>query len=259
MGGNQQGQIPTDVYLSFVRSLYGNRMTLRAGMISHVTTCALIFFKVQDPVYLAFGGIIFALWIIRAASMRRFDSVEFTDHDRDLIKKWEWRYIAGSGLVTLMLGLMNCYAFLVSHDTFAQLAALSVTIGTMVSVVGRNFGSKTNVDIISLAACLPIMIGMFLAGSIYTAILGVLVIPLIVTTRAMANGVREFLYENVLSRREIALIADRFNAALNNMPHGLFMLDENSRIVVANRKAAELLSVGDREMLSNHRLDAVLR
>ncbi|MDA4847187.1 putative bifunctional diguanylate cyclase/phosphodiesterase [Hoeflea poritis] len=259
MGGRQHEQIPTDVYLSFVRSLYGNRMTLRAGMISHVLTCGLIYFKVQDPVYLAFGGIIFALWFIRAMSMRWFDKVEFADTDRDLISKWEWRYIAGSGLVTLTLGLMNGYAFLVSQDTFAQLAALSVTIGTMVSVVGRNFGSKTNVDIISLAACLPIMIGLLFAGSIYMAILGFMVIPLIVTTRAMANGVREFLYENVLSRREIAIIADRFNAALNNMPHGLFMLDEDGRIVVANKKAAELLSAPERDSLRNHSLMAVLR
>jgi len=52
MGGKQQGQIPTDVYLSFVRSLYGNRMTLRAGLFVQITPCLLVYFKVGDPVYL---------------------------------------------------------------------------------------------------------------------------------------------------------------------------------------------------------------
>ncbi len=259
MSGKNKEQIPTDVYLSFVRSLYENRMTLRAGMIAHVTTCVLIYFKVQDPFYLVCGGIIFSLWALRALSMRRFDSVEFSESDSKPIALWETRYIIGAGLVTLTLGVMTGYAYLVSNDTFAEIAATSITLGTMVSVVGRNFGSKINVDVITLAACLPILISLFLVGDIFKAILGLLVVPLIVTTRAMANGVRDFLYDNVMSHREITIIADRFDTALNNMPHGLFMLDRDCRIVVANKKAAQLLSVPKREALRNHTLGAVMR
>ncbi|MDF1776952.1 MAG: EAL domain-containing protein [Rhizobiaceae bacterium] len=259
MGDKARGQIPTDVYLSFVRSLYGNRMTLGAGMIAHMVICFLIFFKIMDPAYLVFGGVIFALWLVRVLLMNMFDKVEFSSDDRETIAHWEWRYIASTGLVTLTLGVMTGYAFLVSGDTFSEIAALSVTLGAMVSVVGRNFGSKINVDIVSLAACLPIMLSLLLVGDIYMAILALLIVPLVATTRSMANGVREFLYDNVMSHREIAIIADRFNTALNNMPHGLFMLDENNRIVVANKKAAELLSVPDRGSLRNHTLGAVLR
>lgn len=259
MSGKKQEQIPTDVYLSFVRSLYDNRMPLRAGMIAHVTTCVLIYFKVQDPFYLICGGIIFSLWVLRALSMRRFDTVEFSESDSAPIALWETRYIIGTGLVTLPLGVMTGYAYMVSNDTFAEIAATSITLGTMVSVVGRNFGSKINVDVITLAACLPILISLLLVGDIFKAILGLLVIPLIVTTRAMANGVRDFLYDNVMSHREIAVIAERFDTALNNMPHGLFMLDRDSRIIIANEKAAQLLSVPKPEALRNHTLGAVMR
>ncbi len=59
--------------------------------------------------------------------------------------------------------------------------------------------------------------------------------PFGLTTRSMANGVRDFLYKNVIASREmISLIADRFDTALNNMTHGLFMLDAENRILVAN-------------------------
>lgn len=259
MRGKAEEQIPTDVYLSFVRSLYGNRMTLRAGMVAHVTICMLIFIKVRDPAYIAFGCAIFTIWLGRLYSVRRFDKVVFSEDDRETIARWEWLYIAGTGLATLMLGAMNGYAFLVTRDVFAQTAVLSVTLSAMVSVVGRNFGSKTNVNVITLAAGLPIMVSLFLVGNIYMAVLALLIVPLIVTTRAMANGVREFLYDNVMSHREIAIIADRFNTALNNMPHGLFMLDSANRIVVANKKAAELLKVPSRDALRNHTLNAVLR
>jgi PAS domain-containing protein len=75
----------------------------------------------------------------------------------------------------------------------------------------------------------------------------------------MANGVREFLYENVIARREITSIADRFDTALNNMPHGLVMVDPENRIQVINRKACELLKIGDPERLKERDLGAVLR
>ena len=86
-----------------------------------------------------------------------------------------------------------------------------------------------------------------------------MIVPTVLTTRAMANGVREFLYDNVMSHREITIIADHFNAALSNMPHGLFMLDPAGRILVANKKAAELMKVTDRDALRNNTLQAVLR
>ena len=259
MGGKQHEQIPTDVYLSFVRSLYGNRMTLLAGMIAHVTVSALLFLKVKDPAYIAFGCAILVNWLARFYSMSLFDKVQFSTDDRPTIAWWERISIVGGGMTAFLLGAMCGYAFLVTRDTFAEIAVLSITLSLLVSVVGRNFGTKITVYVITLAACMPIMISLLLAGNIYMVVLAVLIIPLVATTISMANGVREFLYENVLSRREIAIIADRFNAALNNMPHGLFMLDENGRIVVANKKAAELLSAPDRDSLRNHSLMAVLR
>ncbi|WP_136660788.1 EAL domain-containing protein [Nitratireductor sp. XY-223] len=259
MGGKQHEQIPTDVYLSFVRSLYGNRMTLLAGMIAHVTVSALLFLKVKDPAYIAFGCAILVNWLARFYSMSLFDKVQFSTDDRQTIAWWERISIVGGGMTAFLLGAMCGYAFLVTRDTFAEIAVLSITLSLLVSVVGRNFGTKITVYVITLAACMPIMISLLLAGNIYMVVLAVLIIPLVATTISMANGVREFLYENVLSRREIAIIADRFNAALNNMPHGLFMLDENGRIVVANKKAAELLSAPDRDSLRNHSLMAVLR
>lgn len=259
MGGKEPQQIPADVYLSFVRSLYGNRMTLFAGMIAHVTVSLLVFFKLKDPVYLLFGCAIFANWLARAYSMTLFDKADVCAQDRVAIAWWERVSVTGAAMIAFLLGAMSGYAFLASQDTFAEIATLSITLSLLVSVVGRNFGTKITVHVVTVAACGPIMVSLLLTNNIYMMLLALLIIPLASTTISMANGVREFLYENVLSRREIAIIADRFNAALNNMPHGLFMLDENSRIVVANKKAAELLAAGTRDALSGHSLAAVLR
>jgi PAS domain-containing protein len=78
------------------------------------------------------------------------------------------------------------------------------------------------------------------------SLMAVLLLPLFLTTRSMANGVRDFLFNSVTAERQTAEIAERFDTALNNMSHGLFMLDGNGRIEVANRKAREFFHTNPR-------------
>ena len=254
-----QNGLPADVYLSFVSSLYGNRQTLFVGMLSHVITFSFVYAKTDDPFFLACSALVVLVWSLRAYGMRCFDRVDTAALDMDGIRTWENRYNLGAVGTTLVLGSACGYSLLVSQDSFAELACISVTLATMVSVVGRNYGSRRAVDYITLSACIPMVFGFLALQDFYHAVLAVLILPFILTTRMMANGVRAFLYENVLAARAIATIAGRFDTALNNMPHGLFMLDREQRILVANRRACELLHLGSQERLKDCHLDVVLR
>ncbi|MCF3643199.1 EAL domain-containing protein [Rhizobium sp. TRM95111] len=254
-----QGTLPTDVYLSFVSSLYGNRQTLFVGMISHVVTFSFVYAKTADRFFLVCSALVILIWSLRAHGMRRFDRVEKTSLDMAGIRYWENWYNRGAVATTTVLGSACGYSLTFSGDGFAELACIAVTLASMVSVVGRNYGSRRAVDYITLSACVPMVVGFLVLQDFYHAVLAVLILPFILTTRMMANGVRAFLYENVLATREITTIADRFDTALNNMPHGLFMLDADHRIVVANRRACELLHLGNQARLKDCHLDVVLR
>ena len=254
-----QNTLPADVYLSFVSSLYGNRQTLFVGMISHVVTFSFVYAKTADPFFLAWSALIVLIWSLRAQAMRRFDRADKAALGMAGIRYWENWYNVGAVSTTLTLGTACCYSLIVSRDSFAEIACISVTLATMVSVVGRNYGSPRAVNYMVFAACFPIVIGFLGLQDFYHAVLASLVLPFAMTTRTMANGVRTFLYENVLAARELATIADRFDTALNNMPHGLFMLDADQRILVANRRACELLHLGSQERLKDCHLDVVLR
>ncbi len=254
-----QSTLPTDVYLSFVSSLYGNRQTLFVGMISHVVTFAFVYAKTADPFFLACAAAIVLVWSLRATGMRRFDRVDQSRLDNDGIRYWENWYNTGAVGTTLVLGTASGYSLLISRDSFAELATISVTLATMVSVVGRNCGSRRAVDYMTFCACFPMVVGFLGLQDFYHAVLALLILPFSLTTRMMANGVRSFLEKAALATREITTIADRFDAALNNMPHGLLMLDADHRILVANRRACELLQLGDKERLKDCHLDVVLR
>lgn len=251
--------VPTDVYLSFVSSLFDNRSTLFTGMIVHMLTFVTVYVQTDASFYLALCGCLVLVFAFRLHSFFLFDREDKAALTREQIAAWERRYVLGGASTMAVLGIGSGYAMLAFEDTFAELACISVAMATMVSIVGRNYGSRLAVDLQTLACCAPMVIGSLLAQDIFKALLSLMLIPFWLTTRAMANGVREFLYENVIASREMAKIADRFDTALSNMTHGLLMLDPNNRIEVVNRKACELLNLGDRSRLTGCDLDVVLR
>ncbi|HTO29835.1 MAG TPA: EAL domain-containing protein [Pararhizobium sp.] len=259
MKSREQGALPIDVYLSFVSSLYDYRQTLLIGMLSHAVTFLLVLAKTGDFFYLVCTVVIALIWFVRLIGMRQFDRIDLAALDVEGIRRWESRYNFGAVCATITLGTACGYSILVSRDPFAEFACISVTLATMVSLVGRNYGSARAVVVMSLSACGPIILGLLGLMDGFMAILAVLMVPFILTTWSMAKGVRETLHKNVLAAREISTIAGRFDLALNNMPHGLFMLDADNRILVANRRACELLNLGDQERLKDCHLDAVLR
>lgn len=248
-----------DVRLSFVASLYQQRGTLFAGMIAHVVTTSAIYLRIDDPFYLYAGFGLFGIWLLRNIDMLTFDKLDKTNFKLADTLHWERRYVVGSLVSCSILGTVCGYALVFTQDAFAELASVSVTLASMISVVGRNFGSKLNVDMIVLAACLPIMGGLLMARDPYMSLMAVLLLPMFLTTRSMANGVRDFLFNSVTAERKTAEIAERFDTALNNMSHGLLMLDGDGRIEVANRKARESFHTNSQVNFTGHTLVAAIR
>ena len=66
------------------------------------------------------------------------------------------------------------------------------------------------------------------------------------TFRLLSQARREL---QEASRAEISLQRDRLHGAIENMPQGLYMLDSDGRIIVANRRLAQIYNLGDRSEL----------
>lgn len=196
---------------------------------------------------------------LRIHLFRLFDAADKNDLTRAGIAGWETRYVIGAAATAAILGIGSGYAILILQNSLAEFICVAVTMASMVSIVGRNYGSPRAVDLQILCCCVPIIVACLLLQQPYKAIASLMLIPFGLTTRAMANGMREFLYRNIIASREISLMADRFDTALNSMTHGLFMLDAQNRILVVNRKACELLNFADPQRLKDCEFDVVLR
>lgn len=259
MNKKRDNEMAADVQLSFVQSLYTKRSTLFIGMLSHTLVATLSFYNTNQIAFLIFALGIVSIWMLRMLDMNRFDAADPSGFSAEKTYKWERRYVFGAVSISLLLGIMTAYAFAFSGSVFAQLATVTVTFATLVAVVGRNFGSKVNVDMMVLAVCLPVLVGFVFSEDIYVRFLALLLLPVFLSTRSLANGVRDFLYDAVMAQKESSVLAGRLDGAINNMSHGLIMVNANNDIRVINQKAKLMLGIAQSIDLSDRPFAAVLR
>ncbi len=242
-----------------MRSLYGNRATLWFGMLAHVVACAVIYLKTGNNAFVVFAAVFTLIALARLFDMSRFDRVLRSDPSHFEISQWEFRYLFGASAVSTTLGALCFYSTYVIKDSFAELASLSVLLASSVSIVGRNYASRSAVIVLSVCCLVPVLAGFLLAGSTFHIIIGFLLIPYSLSNIQMASGLRDSLFAAVMGRRELAVVASRFDAALNNMPQGLIMFDGDGKLVVVNNKAVSLLRISPGTDLTGRSLQTVLR
>ena len=212
------------MYLSFVSSLSGNRTTLLAGVIVHVSTFLAVAGKTGSSVYVLLSAAFFLIFCARMAVFRVFDRVDREKLSHAEIERWERIQVAGAACTTAILGIGSGYAIFVVHDSFAELACISVTMATMVSVVGRNYGSRMAVDLQTFSCCLPMIIcGLMAMDFIAACSLS----SSFLFADHVVDGDGACASSSKERARAPAKLPDRrpFRPALNNMPHGLFMVD----------------------------------
>jgi PAS domain-containing protein len=242
-----------------MRSLYGNRTTLWFGLLAHVVACVVIYVKTVDWHFIGFAGLFAVVALGRLYDMRQFDRARLGHLTSADLDRWELRYLIGASLVCATLGMLCFFSIFVLRDPFAELASLTILLASVVSIVGRNYASAKAVVLMSICTLIPVLAGLVLAGTPFHIIIGLLLIPYFLSNIEMANGLREFLFAAVMGKRRLSIVAGRFDAALNNMPQGLLMLDGQQRIAVINNKAKAMLRIAEHTKLHGRRLEVLLR
>ncbi len=214
MWRGRKPDIPTDVRLSFLRSLYGNRTTLWIGLLAHVVACIVIGMKTGDHRYLIFAVVFAVIALGRLYDMHKFDQARLADLSHAGLDRWEIRYLVGASLVCLTLGMLCFFSSYVVHDSFAVFTSHTVLLASVVSIVGRNYPSARAVVLMSVCSLVPVLAGLILSGTPFHIVIGLLLIPYFLSNIQMANGLREFLFAAVMGKRRLSVVAGRFDAAL---------------------------------------------
>ncbi|TIN31355.1 MAG: EAL domain-containing protein [Mesorhizobium sp.] len=258
MGRTKTENIPADVYIQFVRSLFDNAHMLVIGGVCYWILGLMIYLRTNNPLFLAFSFGLLSICLFRYFGIRRFQKAGGVIADVQEAQRWERNYILKGSLQGLGLGALCFISIYVYPDPFAELAATSLAIATLVTVVGRNYGSPLMVRIFSVTFIGPAALALLLRMDAPSVILGLMIIPLTFVTINSADHVRDVLFSAVIGHKEARKLALRFDRALNTMSHGLVMLGPNGRVAVANAEAAHLMSLKSGDALLGRSIHGLL-
>jgi diguanylate cyclase (GGDEF)-like protein len=234
---------PAEIYISLVDSLFKDFRSLFVGSIAASITALVTAWKTGEPTLYLCSLSIAVVACLRALDVRAFDRQREQLTTVAEARRWESRYVAGAAAHVALLGMWCLLAFAQTTDPFVQIFSFSLTLAYMIGISGRNFASSRLVNAQIVCAGVPMTLALFIVGGAYYAIFAFVLAPFFATLKFISDRLRRVLLDAVIAGQDVSCLAARFDSALNNMPHGLCMFDAARRIVVANKRLAELLKV----------------
>lgn len=229
--------LPPVDYVSMIRSLYADRMSMLLGAYGSALAASVAALEAQSPELGCIAVLFIVVGFLRHLDMKAFDDVVLGDEDVQAALYWEGRATLGAAAIALIYGVWCLISFWVVDDAFAELTAASVSVSVLVGVSQRNFAIDRLMTIQVLLIAVPLCLGLLLVGNIYYALLTLLLLPFFLSLRKIAGNARNVLLRAVHGRTKASALAGQLDAALDTMAHGLLMLDRNHLIEVANDTA----------------------
>ncbi len=235
--------LPPEIYIPLVDSLYTEIRTLFLGSVAVSLAVLLSAWKTHDAVIGGLWVLLVVIAVVRAFDMAKYLRIKPTIKTAEQAAVWEWRYVAGAAAFMGLLGVWCLIVFFRTEDAFVRLISIAGTVAYMIGISGRNFGSARLVAVLILVDGIPVTLSLLVPLEIHYAFAAVLLGGFFISFKFISDRLRKTLLDAVVSAREIALLANRFDTALNNMPSGLCMFDSERRVVVINNRLIELLDL----------------
>jgi len=241
---DSEHNLPLGIYSSVVRSLFADQAALIVGAVSTLVAAVILYARTADEIHLVFAIALCLVAAKRVSDVKKYKKLQSEiSRSRKKLKHWEYKYLISGSIYSALLGFW-CFAVSArSSDDFALLMTISITLANFIGITGRNFGSEKVVTYQLISTAIPLVLGSFLFGSIYHILLGAFLVPFIFGIKLMAHRLREILLDATMTANENKLIANRFDATLNNITHGVAMIDEFGHFVVINDQFADLIGV----------------
>lgn len=248
---DSEHNLPLGIYSSVVRSLFADQAALIVGAVSTFVAAAILYARTADEIHIGFAIALSLVAAKRVGDVKKFNQIESEIAlSRKKLEQWELRYLFWGSAYVGLLGFWCFAASARSNDDFVLLMTISITLANLIGITGRNFGSDIVVTAQLISAGIPLVLGSFLFGSVYHAMLGAFLVPFFFGIKLMAGRLRNILLNATITADENQLIANRFDATLNNITHGVAMIDKLGHFVVINDQFADLVGVEHRTLIN---------
>lgn len=180
----------------------------------------------------------------RAVQMRRYQqrNAPLTVEEADV---WERRYRLGAIAHGISLGAWSLVVLLGTDDSAAHMLCVATVVAYTSAGVGRTFGRPQIFHLQVLLSCGPLIFAMVRVGGVYYLTLALLSAVFFISIRHLTSSLQRIYLNAWIGREREAALANQFDTALNNMPHGLCMFRADGRLAVMNHRFAEMMRLRD--------------
>ena len=258
-------ELPVEVRAGLVESLFASVASLAVGALACSIIGGAVALQANDARILAVSVGLLLTGVVRVVSAILYKRMKRSARPA-ATRRWEQVYEFGAWIFAGLLGLLCWLTLVDTPDASLQMAVSTIASGYAAAISGRNAGRPfIAVGQLTLTA-LPLAVALLIYPEWLHRALGIVVVLFIYGMMDITLGIRDIIVQALtMTRKEAALAArfeeqaTRFDIALNNMSHGLCMLDRNERLQVWNERFLELLHLQNAPIRVGMRISTLVR
>jgi diguanylate cyclase (GGDEF)-like protein len=232
------------IYAALIDSLFTDPGPMFAGALCAAVAALMTALKTGNMLLWPCVAVLVVTGALRALDTRQYQKVR-SSLTAEQVGRWEVRYQVGAMLYAAALGLWCLVALTGSDDPVAHMIATSVTLCYVAAGGGRTYGRPWIFHVQMLLACGPLTLALALDGSPFYIGMALLNVLFFFSLKHISTSLQKIFVHALIAREREAALANQFDTALNNMPHGLAMFRADGRLAVINHRFSKMMNLSD--------------
>jgi diguanylate cyclase (GGDEF)-like protein len=232
------------IHAALIDSLFQDPGPLFAGALCAAVAAVMTALKTDNVWLWPIVALLIVTGAVRAIDTRQYQRSKAT-LSAESVAHWEVRYQLGAMLYAAALGLWCLVAILGSNDAVAHMICTSVTLCYVAAGGGRTYGRPWIFHVQMALAIGPLTLALLLYGSPYYVGMAALNVLFFLALKHISMSLQKIFVRALLARERESALANQFDTALNNMPHGLCMFRADGQLAVMNHRFGEMMNLPD--------------
>ena len=251
-------ELPDELYIGFVDNLLVEVRSLFLACMASVAAALVAAIASRSVSLWACAGLMLLLSFVRM----HFQLVHAKNRPSPNIeaaRKREWIFVAGATAQMALLSTWTLVAFLVTDEGFVRFLAFNVTVPYAFGMWTRSFALDRGMNAQIVAAFVPLSAALLIGGGWYPSMIAISLLPFFLFIKSSSKRLKSIFRAEIAARNRGALLAERLDTALNNMSHGLCMIDAAGRVILANDQFRTIFKLQEEVALAGESVHALFR
>jgi diguanylate cyclase (GGDEF)-like protein/PAS domain S-box-containing protein len=253
-----ENRLPDALYIAFVDSLLVEIKALILSMAAVTAVGIVTAIAAQSVSLWACTALLLLVNLIRLRFMM-LHGRNRPSPDVAAARYRETIFIIGAVVYMGLLATWTFVAFWVTDDAFPRVLISITTISYAFGMLTRSFAIDRGINAQIAVAFVPLSASMIVAGGWYPTMIVVGYIPLFLAIKAASSRMKQNFRAEVAARQKVAMLATRLDTALNNMSHGLCMVDAEGKLILTNYQVLRIFGLGEKDVEAGADMRAILR